>query len=81
MVSLASGAVADLDSAPATPPASKSFAVSDTLVACDRFSLMRLGISDCLSRETALGSARKPGTKRDIRQEVVCKKKSSRRAD
>ena len=70
MVSRASGAVADLDRAPATPPANSSFAVSVTSVVCLRFSGDMPGAipSDVdRSRATALESARKAGLKLDIR--------------
>ena len=69
-MSLASGAVADFDRAPATPPANRSFAVSEMFVDCDRLSTTRAGmvLAGSLSQEADLGSARKPGEYGDIEQ-------------
>lgn len=70
MVSLASGAVADLDRAPATPPANRSFAVSEMFVDCDRLSATRVGMlpaGSLLQADADAGSARKPGAYGDIR--------------
>ena len=73
MVSLASGAVADFDRAPATPPANRSLAVSEMFVDCDRLSAIRVGmvLAGSLLQEPDLGSARKPGAYGDIRQSTL----------
>ena len=70
-MSLASGAVADLDRAPATPPANRSFAVSEIFVDCDRLSATRVGMlpaGSLLQADADSGSVRKPGAYGDIRQ-------------
>lgn len=71
MVSLASGAVADFDRAPATPPANRSFAVSE--MSADRLSAVTMVavLAVCLSQDADPGSARKPGAYGDIRQRVL----------
>lgn len=71
MVSLASGAVADFDRAPATPPASRSFAVSEMFA--DRLSAVTMVAvpAGFWLQDADRASARKPGAYGDIRQRVL----------